>query len=222
MTDLQQELQKGVFELNDSSDRFKNNIFRISEIVGCPARIFYHRKLGLRPIMKGRMLSGIIFHEHLQDIVKNIPEFANAEFEPECCQDFGDYKIVGHIDILTADTVFEFKFSACDMQKYGVPEYWHLQANCYASITKRPFYKIVQVHSQDLSVTVIEGQQNEEMFQVLKDRAKTVFDCLQTGVVPVGPLADWQCWDCECKEVCENFKAKIKEENKHRIIELEK
>jgi hypothetical protein len=222
MTDLQQALQKGVFELNDASDRYKENIFRISSLVGCASRLYYQTKLGIKPKMLGRMLSGIIFHEHLKDIVKNIPEFEDAEFEPEICEDFGDYKILGHADIVTEDRVFEFKYSLVDFDKYGVPDSWHLQANCYATILKKPFYSIVQVNSANLNVIIVEGKQNQDGYNIIKDRAKNIFDSLQSNVCPIGPLADWQCWDCECKEICENYKKKQEGNNKNKVIELVK
>jgi len=119
--ELESLLKKGVDNLfaENSKDRFLPNIYRISHIVQCPAKEYLYRKTGIRPKQNSAMFNGSLLHLQIPEIIKKIPDFEKAQYEVECIKDHNEFKLVGHADAVTEDTVYEFKYSGSNIERYG-------------------------------------------------------------------------------------------------------
>jgi len=188
-------------------DRYKDDVFSISELPLCPAKAYYYRKLEIRPTMNGKMLAGILVHEQLKKLVKGMKEFKDAEFEVETYTKHGKYMLKGHCDILTHDRVYEFKFSRTNMQKYGVPLHYILQVNAYATMLRKPYYSIVTIDSKTLEVRRYDGTQDNFGYEYLIEKAGMIYDCLKKSSPPSGPSYGWECRYCpsEIREICKTM-----------------
>jgi len=200
MLDLEK-LTNNILTLSDQSDRYKSDEFRISELVYCPAKAYYYRKLGMRPKLNGKMLSGLLFHEKLPLVFKDLVK-GKVEFEVECVKDYRDYKIKGHADVVSDDTVYEFKFSASKLEG-KLPLNYYLQSNAYACMLDKENYALVFVNSFTLESRVLSGKKDASAFKIIENSAKKIYECLKNDIVPDGPAYEWECRFCNLKDVCE-------------------
>lgn len=217
MKKIIKQFQKNVDELfiEGSKGRDLPNEFRISELPYCCAKSYYRRKLGIQTKQNAKMFAGNLCHSRLEDLVKGIPEYKEAEFEVECQKQHGKISIMGHCDILTEDCVTEFKFSGSDLAKYPNPIHWMLQVNAYATILEVPKWNIIQLNSRNLVVEMIPGLQNDISYDILLDKAKTIHKALIDNKPPEGPAYPWECYFCtELKDGCKNYVDKMKEKVK--------
>lgn len=202
---ISQEMAENIQQLSYQEDRYKNNEFRVSELVFCPAKAYYYRKTSTRPRLNGKMLSGQLFHKQLPFLLKGIKEFENAEYEVECKKEHKGFDILGHCDVLTSKAVYEAKFTGTNLDRYGCPAHYILQANCYATLLNRKNFALIIVNSQNLSTTVIPGKQDDAKYKVLLDRAKVISASLKVDTPPKGPAYQWECRFCNLKAYCKNF-----------------
>lgn len=206
MTSLRSNIEKLFYQTDTAS----NTSFRVSELVLSPCRAYYHRKLGKRTTLNGRMFSGSMLHSFLPELVKGV--IKNSEFEVECQWKCKQFSISGHCDVLTSDRAYEFKYSASKIKEFGFPMHWNLQANAYAVMLNRKYYSIVSVNSYTLDVTQLDQEASKAGFDVLISRAKEIQTALKKGKPPEGPLEKWECSYCSFRDECEIYQARKKKE----------
>ena len=211
-----EKLRNNIMQLS-KEDRYKPNEYRVSELVYCPAKSFYYRKLNRKPLLNGRMLSGLMFHEKLPDIMKGLVE--DPEFEVECSKVYRDYRIVGHADVVNSNKVWEFKYSASKLNG-KLPLYYYLQANTYATLLDKQYYAVVFVNSYNLDVNIIEGKTDKKALKFLEDQAKYIHNSIKNNTVPKGPMYDWECKYCDLKDVCEHYKKSESDKTKELLKRL--
>ena len=216
----QEDLKNSILELSSSEGRYQKNVYRISELVYCPAKSYYYRVLGRRPRLNGKMLSGTLFHEKLPEIMGKIIDSSHLAFEVECRKDYKDFSIMGHADVVNDDTVYEFKYSASRLTG-KLPLNYYLQANAYAHMLNKPNYAVVFVHSLSLDVNMLAGETDDEAFKIVEKQAEEIHNALKEKEAPSGPMYDWECRYCGLKDVCENYRKSLKDDTGELIKKLE-
>ncbi len=203
------QFRNNILKVNRSKDpdRYKDNVFHISEIVMCPSRAYYVRKLGVRPEMNGKMLAGTLVHAQIPKIVKGIKDFKDAKYEVEVYTSQGQYALKGHCDAITHDRVWEFKFTGGDMRKYGASPHHLMQVNAYAWMLDRPSFSIVTINSTTLEVQRHDGQVSAFGYDYLVAKAGEVYKALQDNEPPTGPSYAWECAYCqnEIRNKCKQY-----------------
>jgi len=211
MAGIETKLQKNMHLLSQDEGRYLPTEFRVSELVSCPAKAYYYRKTGKRPELNGKMFSGLLFHDKLPLLTKNIPAFKDAVFEKECRRTHTKFSIAGHADVITKDDVWEFKYSAAKVKQYPLPAHWLLQANAYATMLRRKYWNIVVVDSFSLAVHVKRGRQSGEGYDILVCRAMDILKALEENKPPKGPAEAWECMYCNLQRECIHYQTKKKE-----------
>lgn len=209
-TQQQERLLRNIFHLSDDSGRYKPDVFRVSELVYCPAKSYWYRKADRRPTLNGKMLSGSMFHEKIPNILAGIVD--NVKYEVPCQKDYTKYRICGHADAVSDDTVYEFKFSASNL-KGQLPLNYYLQANAYATLLNKQHYSVILVHSFTLAVRELEGKTEPLAFAIIEQQAAEIYNALKTGIPPNGPFYTWECQYCDVRDLCKKDKAELMMEN---------
>jgi len=181
--------------------RYQDDIYSISELIYCLAKAYHYRVLKEQPVINGKMLSGALFHQLLPQLLDDYKD--KLQFEVECSKDYNDYKIVGHADAVDEDTVYEFKYTAAKLNN-TLPFYYYMQANAYAVMLDKPYYKVVMVNSYSLDVVAIDGAQDKDAFSFIEKQAEDLHDAIKTRKVPKGPMYKWECSHCQFRNICPN------------------
>jgi hypothetical protein len=106
---------------------------------------------------------------------------------------------------MTSDTIYEFKYSATDLEKYDLPLHWTMQANAYAHQLGMQNYKVIAVNSNTLKVSIMPGEHSDELYSDMVNLARKTYDALQSNTPPEGPLYSWECYFCGIKSSCKNY-----------------
>jgi CRISPR-associated protein Cas4 len=206
-------LEENLLKLDrHDEDRYQQHKYHVSELVFCPRKSYLYRKLGLRPTNNGKMLSGTMLHSRLPDIVKGIKEFDGAEFEKEVEYNLGDISLIGHVDVLTSDCAYEFKYSGTNLKKFDFPAHYMLQANAYSKMTGRTKWAVVVVNSLTLATNILRGSPDDKAFESITDAAKLIDKALKGEVKLEGPRFDWECKWCDTIKPCREINGNELEE----------
>jgi hypothetical protein len=189
--ELEVKLEKSI-KKKDAGHEYKENVLWLSELPYCHRKSYICRKFNLSPTLNGKMLSGIMFHERLDRILKSMPEFSDAKFEVECKADIGEFTIGGRADVVNGDNVYEFKFSSSRLDG-ALPLYYIIQGNAYANMLGLSKYTLSFVNSFSLKPTLLQFDADKELFEKMIDDAKILYKCIKEDVLPAGPKWDWEC-----------------------------
>jgi len=205
--------------------------YRVSELPYCMRKSLYRRKFGTKTELKGIMFQGTLFHEAVENIIKAglaykdglskaLPiKIPSLEFEVSCSKPFKgeDNKFIlikGHADAISDDTVYEFKFTGSDPDKYGgdVPVAYAAQANLYAFILGKKFCSTVLVNRNNLKVWEFKLETDQVAAEYLCSKGIIIDRSLKSGNIPDGPEHSWECkgrWGkCDFYDICNTSKEK--------------
>lgn len=201
-------IKENMMKLSNEKDRYLPDVYRVSEMVYCPAKAYYFRVIGISPTLNGKMFSGLLYHDKIKQWIKGIKELEDGVMETECSLQEDDITIKGHTDILTKDTVYEFKYSGSNIEKYGFPDHWIKQANAYACLNGVKQFVVVAVNSNTLEMNIYEGATDIDGFEEMLKDAKMIKKALETKEIPAGPKYKWECRFCDISQVCKNYLTK--------------
>ena len=202
MEELENKIKQSFFNLLERP-RTPGSI-HVSALPFCLRREFFNIKFNANPQPNSNMVSGKIHHLAL----RYLDVFDGAEFEVEVSEELkSGYRLSGRVDIVCRGigVIYEFKFTKRANSQELDPLYF-AQANAYAVMCGCEKFYLVKVHRDTLDVRIIEGEADRDAFNVLKQRALQVIDCLENNVIPFGPERDWECKNCVYNIVCKNLK----------------
>ena len=186
----------------------KDGEYHVTELNRCLRKSYYERKDGLTSAPNGYMLNGTLLHKELPNLLNEIDKFKDAKYEvPVIDNTVNGLKIVGSADVLTADTVYDLKYSGSHFEK-SIPEHYVMQLNTYAGIMNIKRCGIIHINSTTLQVSVVEFDYDPRMYELAKNRAMILHYALKVGVSPPGPAFDWE---CKYRKVYCDYKDKCKE-----------
>jgi CRISPR/Cas system-associated exonuclease Cas4 (RecB family) len=110
--------------------------------------------------------------------------------------------------------VYEFKYSASNLERYDMPLHWILQVNAYATLLEKENWNLVIINSQSLNIVVLPGKQSSLYYDSIFDSAASIYDSLQDNKAPAGPTYPFECTYCELKTICVNYLAKVNKNGK--------
>jgi CRISPR/Cas system-associated exonuclease Cas4 (RecB family) len=196
---IEEQIFNGIIKKYNEEKEYKPNRYWVSELCLCIRKAYYNRKIGRPNEFNGAMLAGSMFHEIFPNIVKEIKEFDNAEYEVKMEQQFGDFVISGRADIITPDCVYDIKYSGSK----EISEHYKMQANGGAVLKEKPSYGVVLVNSRDLHVDFFKAPTSQEMFGVLLKKALALHNAIKEDSLPQGFDYKWECGYCPfIKSIC--------------------
>ena len=187
----------------DSSPRYKPNVLNVSELPFCHKKAFLLRRENIGNRLNGMMLSGTLFHEKIPNYLKGIEEFKDAVYEKSCVEKIGKLQIRGRADVVTDDTVFEFKYSAVKTGLDNIPENHMLQGNAYANMINKKKYVIAVINSFRLTPCLLEFKRDKKAYKLFCKDAVKLNDCINSGTFPdKGPSKKRECQYCPVRAEC--------------------
>jgi len=213
MTEFEDKFYSGIRKYMIQEERNLPNVYRISSCVYCKRKSYYSKVLKKQSEPNGKMLSGTLFHSIVPKVVGELIEFKDVEYEKELELVFDGYKVLGHCDGYSKDTLFEFKFTA-KIDYEEVPLQYILQSNYYAGIANKPKIKIILIHSDTLKVRCYDISFSQELFDSMNRDILEVHKCISEGKPPLeGPKYSWECRFCPFSKECFEERGKIDEYN---------
>ncbi len=202
MMTIEEQIKQSFFNLLERPRTPKS--IHVSALPFCLRKEFFSIRFNASPTPVPAMIAGKINHlaiEHL-DFFKGTV----AYFEQELRHELKDeYTLSGKADAILDDAIFEFKFTK-RLDSEELDPLYFAQANAYACMAGCKLFYLVKVHRDTYDVKVLQGDADESAFDMLKQRALQLIDCLEESVIPEGPELEWECNRCVYNIICFNLK----------------
>jgi CRISPR/Cas system-associated exonuclease Cas4 (RecB family) len=199
---LEEQIKLSFFNLLERPRTPKS--IHVSALPFCLRKEFFGIRFNASPTPVPAMISGKIHHLAIQHL--DYFKLMTYEFEKELHHELKDgYTLSGRADAILADTVYEFKFTK-RLDSEELDPLYFTQTNAYACMADCEYFVLVKVHRDSYDVKVLEGEADKDAFEMLKQRALMLIDCLEQNVIPNGPELAWECKNCVYNIICSNLK----------------
>ena len=212
------------------------NTFYISELPYCITKIFFNIKFNAR-VINTSMRYGVLWHYILPLLLKDNPEYKDAQFEVSVEYRYEDITIKGRGDVIvvTHDSVDEWKFSSQEksskvntnnnntsnsnndiiyiedatneVTKHTLISAYLMQANEYAYLLGKKKARVIYVYD-DFNVDVYELNVMQELHDKLVSKALLINSYLKQNKIPdIGSEYSFECRNCPYNIICPNKKS---------------
>jgi len=222
--ELEEKINNTFHKLYDSNDKYKENVYWVTELLYCPRKIFWNRKNNFHTPLNSNMLHGSLMHDLLPKLIEDDSIVYEKELELPLTIGGDSVKVVGRADAVMKDKVIEFKYTKIlpgYLDSKRIPLQYHLQAGMYCKMTGLDEYYIIIGSVFNLDFKVIRGKLFQEHIDTMIKNAETIHNCLKQDVLPVvnTPMFKWECRYCPYKKKC--IELKEKKEGKHDFNSVE-
>lgn len=204
-------------------------------------RKLYYEFFKNNPDTNGAMVTGVMYHEKLKELLKNHPygkaHYPKKWYNPKQLWNFiklrprfekivkhdsqRGWKIRGHcdIDIPALDLIIEFKSTGMNKEfslDDPIIQAYILQANAYAYRMGRRKWELWIIYIKYKSIhgalaTVISGHASLETYELYEERCDIVWNAYINDKELIGPEMDFECNNCMAKKKCGILKKKYQD-----------
>lgn len=177
------------------SRRLDENTVGVTELLYCLRKAYLRRKYEreLLDEQKWWIYRGNIFHALWGSL------FDQSEIQ--VVHEVGDFKIVGHADIVYEGCVYELKTVT---SLSNIPKEHHIkQILAYAHFLGLDCAKLIYVSFDGFEVIEVPTEGAEEVVRELEERARVLINAVRTDTPPPAePMGPWECEFCEVARFC--------------------
>jgi len=200
--DIADRIRSSFFSLFER-ERSPNSI-HISALPFCLRKEYFNIQFHANQTPTPAMVSGKIHHLSIRHL--DYFKGKDAHFEVELKAPLtDDWILSGRADAIAGRTLYEFKFSR-RLDGRELDLFYFAQANAYAVMAGCDSYALVKVDRNTYDVRALEGEPDRSAFNVLKERALTLVECLKVGKIPEGPEQEWECKNCAYSVICRRIR----------------
>jgi len=187
---LRREYEEYVRRLNEQKD---DKVITVTELCGCYLKREWARKfplLAFRPVL----MTGKIVHEGVERLLE---ELYGAKREVEVKRQVGSFTLVGRIDALGEDTVWEIKYVK-DMREANPMEHHLMQLKLYMFLSNSKHGQLIYVSpTRVVEFTVHDPYDEREVHELIVEWHDWKA-CI--------PRWHWECKYCEYRGFCPRCK----------------
>ena len=181
----------------------RNDVIHVSEAIQCLRKSWYSRKFGDRELKflddRKKVILGLGLSTHL--VLENVLREMGYEVEKEVSKKIGDITLTGTVDAINSEHVLELK--TINRIPDNPLQHHVLQLNTYLGLTDLKKGYIVYICKRDGSIKVFEIEFNENLFNIVVERANELYASLVKNIEPPRDIG-FNCSYCEWRERCYN------------------
>jgi CRISPR/Cas system-associated exonuclease Cas4 (RecB family) len=175
--------------------------YHVSELIYCLRKAYFRRmyrdQITLNPTLRWYYYRGLLFDK----IWTKCFDLNQVPVQKVC----GEYTIIGRIDFIYENKIYELKTSFYLPKE---PSVKHLaQVNCYSAMSGIKEARLLYISFSGYPrIFTVDTSNSQDILNLVSLHAGILHGCLKDKNPPAPNNEEWECRNCEVKEICQKEK----------------